>query len=70
MRRTLGARLMERGLMHLPGNLRLLVLALVVLSLATMLAIAITPMPGTTLTATSIKHAATLTMSTNKILCS
>jgi hypothetical protein len=37
MRRTLGGRLMERRLMHLPGNLRLLVLALVVLSLATML---------------------------------
>jgi hypothetical protein len=41
MRRTLGGRVMERRLTHLPGNLRLLVLALVVLSVATMLTLAL-----------------------------
>jgi hypothetical protein len=37
MRRSLGGRVRERRLTHLPGNLRLLVVALVVLSVATML---------------------------------
>jgi hypothetical protein len=41
MRRALGGRVMERRLTHLPGNLRLLVLALVVLSVATMLTLAL-----------------------------
>ena len=40
MRRTLGGRVTERRLTHLPGNLRLLVIALVVLSVATMLTLA------------------------------
>ena len=41
MRRTLGGRVRERRLTHLPGNLRLLVLALVVLSVVTMLTLAL-----------------------------
>ncbi|HEY6688284.1 MAG TPA: hypothetical protein VI094_18985 [Propionibacteriaceae bacterium] len=41
MRRTLGSRVRERRLTHLPGNLRLLFLALVVLSVATMLTLAL-----------------------------
>jgi hypothetical protein len=40
MRRTVGGRVRERRLTHLPGNLRLLVVALVVLSVATMLTLA------------------------------
>lgn len=46
MRRTLGAQLMERGLTHLPGNLRLLVLALAVLSVATVLPLALALVVG------------------------
>ena len=40
MWRTLGGRVKERRLTHLPGNLRLLVVALLVLSIATMLTLA------------------------------